>query len=158
MLRAIAVVVLIVGLIALAVLGPGWLMSTGSEKTSPNRVCDLDQGPCQWTMMGSPWIAELERGMVGDQGQEYRLRLHTRSGPDRFLAVLRGESMYLGEYPVPLRQTGSEGGINVWEARFTAPFCTTEPDMTWRVDLQQGSQPLKALPVKLVFQAEGRNT
>ncbi|MBO6849635.1 MAG: hypothetical protein JJ867_04040 [Marinobacter sp.] len=158
MLRAIAVVVLISGLIALAVLGPNWLMSTENEDTSSTVVCDLDTGPCQWKMKGSLWVAELERGRVGDQGQEYRLQVHTGASPDRFLAVLRGESMYLGEYPVPLDHTGVDGGIDVWEATFTAPFCTTEPEMTWRIDLQQGNQPMSDLPVKMVFRAEGRQS
>lgn len=156
--RAIAAVVIIVALAGLAVFGPKWLMSVGNGDAPSTQLCDLEKGPCQWKMNGTAWVAELERGDVGDQGREYRLRIHTGSAPDRFLAVLRGESMYLGEYPVPLSLEGEKSGIPVWEAHFTAPFCTTEPEMTWRIDLQQGNQPMSELPVRMVFQAEGRNT
>ena len=58
--------------------------------------------------------------------------------------------MYMGEYPVPL---GNRDG-NKYSARFTAPFCTVDATMTWRIDLQQGQQPIEGIPVKLVFQAE----
>jgi len=81
---------------------------------------------------------------------EYQLTVVTPERPERFLAVLRGESMYMGEYPVPLgNRTGNE-----YSARFTAPFCTVDATMTWRIDLQQGQQPIGNIPVKLVFQAE----
>lgn len=158
MLRAIAAGVILIGLVGLAMFGPKWLMSVGNDDGPAGRLCDLEKGPCQWKMDGAAWVAELAVGDVGDQGREYRLRIHTGSSPDRFLAVLRGESMYLGEYPVPLSLKGEDNGISVWEARFTAPFCTTEPEMTWRIDLQQGNQPMSELPVKMVFQAEGRST
>ncbi len=130
---------------------------SGEEQASETPVCDLHMGPCEWKMMGTPWVAELEKGKVGSQGQEYHLRVHTSSNPDRFLAVLKGESMYLGEYPVPLTRAETEAGIGVWRATFTAPFCTTDPDMLWRIDLKQGNTVFDDMPVKLVFQAEGRS-
>ncbi|MEX2475627.1 hypothetical protein [Marinobacter sp.] len=161
MLRVIAVVVLMIGLVGIAVFGPKWLMSITDDGPTATQVCDLQTGPCQWKMNGAPWVAELERGDVGDQGQEYRLRLHTRSAPERLMAVLKGESMYLGEYPVPLSQVSSDNGdsgIETWEAHFTAPFCTTDPGMTWRIDLQAHNSPMNELPVKMLFQAEGRGS
>lgn len=69
--------------------------------------------------------------------------------PERFLAVLRGESMYMGEYPVPL-MPDDKGG---WNARFTAPFCTTGSEMQWRIDLQSGQRPVGAPPARLTFWA-----
>ncbi|MDX1598064.1 MAG: hypothetical protein R3295_05325 [Marinobacter sp.] len=133
-------------------------MSDGAEKSSETPVCDLNAGPCQWKMNGKPWVAELERGKSGEQGQEYLLRIHTSYDPDRFLAVLKGESMYLGEYPVPLSLTETDAGIHVWQATFVAPLCTTDPDMLWRIDFQQSNNDLDELPVKLVFQGEGRGS
>ncbi|MEQ9547696.1 MAG: hypothetical protein RIK85_16980 [Marinobacter sp.] len=131
-------------------------MSDNTEKSSETPVCDLNAGPCQWKMNGKPWVAELKQGKVGEQGHEYLLRLHTSYDPDRFLAVLKGESMYLGEYPVPLSRSETEEGIHVWQATFVAPFCSTDPNMLWRIDFQQSNNDLDKLPVKLVFQAEGR--
>ena len=80
---------------------------------------------------------------------EYRLSIDASEAPDRLLAVLRGESMYMGEYPVPLTR-GEDG---VYTARFTAPVCTTGSDMIWRIDLQDGQQALERPAVKMVFQA-----
>lgn len=130
-------------------------MSGDTDKSSEAPVCDLNAGPCQWEMNGKPWVAELEEGKAGNQGHEYLLRVHTRYEPDRLLAVLKGESMYLGEYPVPLNRTETDEGIHVWQATFVAPFCTTDPDMLWRIDFQQGNNALDPLPVKLIFEAEG---
>lgn len=156
LLRAATVIVLIIGFVAVAVFGPGWLMSSNSDALVETPVCDLNAGPCQWKMNGKPWVAELEQGKVGEQGQEYLLRIHTSYNPDRFLAVLKGESMYLGEYPVPLKRAESDAGIHIWQATFVAPFCTTDPEMLWRIDFQQSNSDLDPLPLKLVFEAEGR--
>jgi len=156
LLRALAVVLVIIGGVAAAVFGPKWLRSVTDPEPESREACELDRGPCQWKMNGVTWVAELERGEIGNQGREYRLRLHTGAGTDRLVAVLRGESMYLGEYPVPLSETGSDGGIAIWQARFTAPFCTVDPDMTWRIDLQQGSRSMDQLPVKMMFQADNQ--
>ncbi len=130
-------------------------MSDDAEESAETPVCNLNSGPCQWKMDGKPWVAELEQGKAGEQGQEYLLRLHTSYDPDRFLAVLKGESMYLGEYPVPLNRTETDAGIHIWQATFVAPFCTTDPEMLWRIDFQQSNGALDPLPVKLVFEAEG---
>jgi hypothetical protein len=66
--------------------------------------------------------------------------------------------MYMGEYPVPMTSAGTaeNGNGEVWQARFTAPLCTTNPTMVWRVALQPGREMDPDMPVKLTFQAEGR--
>ena len=159
MLRAIAVAGLILGLIAVAVFGPGMLgdddknQETGllNESESANARCDLLQaGPCRWSDSSGDWEVNLSELGEGTQGTEYRLTVVTPERPERFLAVLRGESMYMGEYPVPL---GNRAG-NEFSARFTAPFCTVDATMTWRIDLQQGQNRIEGVPLKLVFQAE----
>lgn len=159
MLRAIAVAGLILGLITVAVFVPGMLgeddenqeAGTVDESAAANTRCDLLQaGPCRWSDSSGDWEVSLSELGEGSQGTEYRLTVVTPERPERFLAVLRGESMYMGEYPVPL---GHRAG-NEYAARFTAPFCTVDATMTWRIDLQQGQKPIQGIPVELVFQAE----
>ncbi|PPI83344.1 hypothetical protein KEHDKFFH_15100 [Marinobacter maroccanus] len=159
MLRAIAVAGLILGLIAVAVFGPRMLgddeedpeTGTVNESAAANTRCDLLQdSPCRWSDSSGDWEVSLSKLGEGTQGMEYRLTVVTPEHPERFLAVLRGESMYMGEYPVPL---GNQAG-NEYAARFTAPFCAVDATMTWRIDLQQGQKPIEGIPVKLVFQAE----
>ena len=151
MLRAIVVVGFIVGLISVGMFGFGWLQTTDDQVTDRSQpACDLLAGPCAWEMESERWQVDLE--VMGDQGQglEYQLTVQAPTAPDRFLAVLRGESMYMGEYPVPLRRSGD----GEYSAQFTAPLCTTGSEMVWRVDLQEGQQPLvEKAPLKLVFQA-----
>jgi len=106
-------------------------------------------GPCQWQNASGAWSVQLAVDEVGAQGTEYRMDITTDSAPERFLAVLRGESMYMGEYPVLLVKD-SPGH---YKARFTAPVCTTGSDMIWRIDLQSGQTPLEQIPVKMVFRA-----
>lgn len=157
MLRGITVVGLILALTAAVVYGPRMLGDAGDggkqgESGQPTAQCDLLAGPCQWTTTAGHWEAALETLGEGEQGTEYQLTVTTPERPARFLAVLRGESMYMGEYPVPLGNHTE----NEYSARFTAPFCTVDATMTWRVDLQQGQEPIGDVPLKLVFQAEPR--
>lgn len=161
--RAIAVVALIVGLLAFAVLGPRWLTSgkPGDPSSAPTAECRVIQGPCEWQSDGVRWSVSLTRVGTASEGDRLRLEVVTDARPQRLLAVLRGESMYLGEYPVALRavpagaQSGAAAGT--WTATFVAPFCTIEPDMTWRLDLQDGSEALTGAPFKLVFAASGEH-
>lgn len=159
MLRAIAVAGLILGLVSVAVFGPGLLQdakedlesATAKGSAAPLARCDLlQEGPCSWSDGSGEWQISLSELGEGTQGMEYQLTVVTPERPERFLAVLRGESMYMGEYPVPL---GNRDG-NEYSARFTAPFCTVDATMTWRIDLQHGQQPIEGIPAKLVFQAE----
>ncbi|GGC71526.1 hypothetical protein GCM10011362_20040 [Marinobacter halophilus] len=148
MVRAIVVVSLVIGAIALVVFGPRFLDTTADVAERP--PCDLLKAPCEWTTKDGDWRITLVSTEPGTQGMEYRLSVTVPKAPDRFLAVLRGQSMYMGEYPVPLvREQPLE-----YQARFTAPFCTTGADMIWRIDLQDGQEKLQNVPWALVFQAQ----
>lgn len=151
MLRAIVVLGFILGLISAATFGIRWLQpSDKAHLDSGQPACDLLAAPCEWQTEKGLWKAKLQRLDGGEQGTEYQLTVLTPTAPKRFLAVLRGESMYMGEYPVPMRQK-KDGR---YTARFSAPLCTTGGEMVWRIDLQEGQKRLSDIaPLKLVFQA-----
>ncbi|MGC8118936.1 hypothetical protein [Marinobacter sp. VGCF2001] len=148
MVRAIGVLGLVVGAIVLLALGPGWEESATPAGDRPE--CKLLSEPCRWETGKGTWRAELTTLKAGDQGMEYRLTVQAPAPPERFLAVLRGQSMYMGEYPVPLSQKAP----TLYQATFTAPFCTTGGDMIWRIDLQDGQKVMENVPLTLVFRAE----
>ncbi len=148
--RALIVLVVMALLLVAGVFGPRMLRSTGDSAVNTSLAeCDLMSGPCQWQNASGDWSVQLDVDEVGSQGTEYRMTISTDSAPERFLAVLRGESMYMGEYPVLL----VEDSPGHYSARFTAPVCTTGSDMIWRIDLQSGQTPLEQIPLKMVFQA-----
>lgn len=148
MVRSIVAVSLVIGAIALVTFG--WrFMETGTE-VEDQPQCNLLEAPCEWTTGDGEWRVELIETGTGTQGMEYRLAVNVPKAPDRFLAVLRGQSMYMGEYPVPLVR---EEPLS-YQARFTAPVCTTGADMIWRVELQDGQEKLKNVPWMLVFRAQ----
>ncbi len=148
--RAVIVLVVIALLLVAGVFGPRMLRSTGDSADAANlEECDLMASACEWDNASGAWSVQLEVDEVGDQGTEYQLTIATDSAPERFLAVLRGESMYMGEYPVLLARS-SPGH---YSARFTAPVCTTGADMIWRLDLQAGQKALADIPVRMVFRA-----
>ncbi|MBW4933217.1 hypothetical protein [Marinobacter sp. F4206] len=150
MLRAAMTVGLILALVATAVFVPRMLSNNGQEEWGgPNVPCDLLAESCSWSSRSGLWTVDLEVLDTDGQDTEYRLTVVSPEPPERFLAVLRGESMYMGEYPVPLRRQVD----GTYVARFNAPICSTGEEMVWRVDLQQGQERLKGIPVKLVFQA-----
>lgn len=148
MLRVLLTLGLIAVGITLVFFGPRYLGKTSDGNSYSE--CDLLSGPCAWTTPEGQWQASLTTGQQSSQGQIYRLEIRSPGAPDRFLAVLRGQSMYMGEYPVPLRQQTPSG----FSAEFTAPFCTTGGDMVWRVDLQAGQEMLENVPLTLVFKAQ----
>lgn len=156
MLRAIVIVGFIIGLFSAVLLGTDWLQTAENDASETDQpVCDLLAGPCEWQTDSGLWKVDLE--VLGDKGQgtEYQLTVNAPAEPDRFLAVLRGESMYMGEYPVPLR--GENDGS--YSAHFTAPLCTTGSEMVWRIDLQQGQIALsEPSPLKLIYRAHERDT
>ncbi|MEQ3620244.1 MAG: hypothetical protein ABNH34_13165 [Marinobacter sp.] len=159
MLKALVAVLAIAGVVALGIFGPRWLMSEDVAEADQGAVeCDLLNTTCHWAQKGKSWHARLQKSGVQAQGTEYHLTVKTNGNQPRMLAVLRGESMYLGEYPVPMTKAGMspDGEGQLWEARFTAPFCTTDPSMTWRIDLQAGMDHAFVMLVKLTFVAKGR--
>jgi len=148
MVRAIVIVGLVIGAIVLAMLGSR-LLDTAKD-TADRPECNLLAGACDWTTQEGEWRVSLQEMEEGIQGMEYSLEVSVPKAPDRFLAVLKGQSMYMGEYPVPLvREAPLE-----YQARFTAPFCTTGADMIWRIDLQDGQETLENVPWTLVFKAQ----
>lgn len=152
MIRALIVAGLIIGVLATLVFLPQWLNSQSPGQATAAQdagVCDLLAGDCEWTTAEGRWRVRLTPEGAGDQGTEFQLTVAAPEAPSRFLAVLAGESMYMGEYPVPLKQSGD----GLWQARFTAPFCTTGEPMTWRLALKSGQTPIAVSPHKLVFEA-----
>jgi hypothetical protein len=143
---------LIIVLIAVAVLALRWLDGSISEKTGQQTsTCNLQQSECDWQQQGQSWRVSLSDITTdNDTENNYRLDIVAPGAPQPLLVVLRGESMYMGEYPVPLVRNG-----NNYYAEFSAPFCTTGDAMIWRVDLQKGMTPLADQPpFRLVFQAD----
>ena len=143
---------LIIVLIAVAVLALRWLDGSISEKTGQQTsTCNLQQSECDWQQQGQSWRVSLSDITTdNDTENNYRLDIVAPGAPQPLLVVLRGESMYMGEYPVPLVRNG-----NNYYAEFSAPFCTTGDAMIWRVDLQKGMTPLgDQPPFRLVFQAD----
>jgi hypothetical protein len=141
---------LIIVLIAVAVLALSWLKSLNSEKTEQQtRTCNLQKTDCDWPQQGQNWRVSLSDITTDSTGNNYRLDIVAPGAPQPLLVVLRGESMYMGEYPVPLVRNGND-----YYAEFSAPFCTTGNVMNWRIDLQEGMTPLADQPpFKMVFQA-----
>lgn len=150
MLRAYLAIGLLIGVIAITVFNSDddtpWF---GGGESSGRSSCDLLTEACTWSTREGQWSAALEAGEAGEQGVEYHFELTAPIEPERFLAVLRGESMYMGEYPVPL--TKEEDGQ--YSATFTAPFCATGTEMIWRVELRSGQQPLDTGEERLTFNA-----
>ena len=145
-------IALIIGLIALAVLALRWFDNLNSEKTAQQtRICNLQQSDCDWQQQGQSWRVSLSDITTNnDTENNYRLDIVAPGAPQPLLVVLRGESMYMGEYPVPLMRDGND-----YYAEFSAPFCTTGDAMIWRVDLQKGMAQLDDQPpFRLVFQAD----
>jgi hypothetical protein len=154
MLRAIVIAGFVFVLFGAAMFGPDLFkkVSVGAEEL-PKEECDLLAGGCEWSDARGRWRVEFSASAGTNQPREYRLKvISPQVAPERFLAVLRGESMYMGEYPVPLVQAENSSGV--YTARFTSPVCSTGGDMIWRIDLQQGQNIIENIPVKMMFQAD----
>ena len=159
MLKIFLNVIAIAGLMALSVFGPRLLMLNPGQQSSEGVVeCNVLKDKCQWSQQGNHWDAQLTK-IGGESGDtEYQLSVKTDASQPRLLALLRGESMYMGEYPVSMTraEVAEDGDTYLWEARFAPPFCMMDPDMTWRIDLQTGIGEEVDRPMKLIFRAEGR--
>lgn len=154
MFKGLAVAVLIVTLLALAVLGPRWLMS-GSEEESSNSlpICDVLEQTCQWEGEAGRWQVSLARKIPGEGNELHELRVQSPTDHLRMVAVLTGYSMYLGEYPVAMHKGN---GDRVWQASFTPPYCSVDPTMTWRIELIAQRDLAIETPFHLVFTASGK--
>lgn len=148
MLRAVLVVGLMLTLLIAAVFGPRLLRTVEPEAgTGAKTDCDLDTSACFWSDLDGNWNVALKA--LNDQDADYELTVTGAEGPDRLLAVLQGDSMYMGEYPIPLRRQGDGRYV----ARFSAPLCSTGGDMHWRLNLQRGQTRIVTASFHMVFQA-----
>lgn len=152
MLRVIVVLGFVLVLVTAAVFGARWLQTPDNGRaTAGQPTCNLLGSPCEWETDAGPWKVSLQNTGDEGQGMEYQLTVTTPLAPERFIAVLRGESMYMGEYPVPLRKKHN----GQYSAQFVAPLCTTGTEMVWRIDLQSGQRALsESVPWSLVFRSE----
>ncbi|QBM17002.1 hypothetical protein MARI_11060 [Marinobacter sp. JH2] len=124
--------------------------SGDSEEEVARAECDLLAGPCAWNTSEGQWQVSLEPQQGAPAQHRYVLNVEAPGAPDRFLAVLRGRSMYMGEYPVPLRQQS----VTRFVAEFEAPLCATGSEMVWQIDLQSGQKKLGSVSPILFFQAK----
>ena len=148
MIRKSSAAVFVVAVIATLVILPR--LMPGVDNAGPVVRCNLlTDGGCSWDTGQGRYTATLETGEREAEGVSHTLNL---TGPDMdapVLAILTGESMYMGEYPVPLdRQATGQ-----WQAEFVAPFCTEEGDMVWKISLHAGQQPLHDNSLRLLFKA-----
>lgn len=152
MLRAVVSAGVVIVLVCVAIFGSGLFKAELADAEALQlEECNLLAGPCEWSGTNGHWRVELSKPANTGQPQDYLLEVTTPNVPERFLAVLRGESMYMGEYPIPLSKKENDNGVYV--AHFTSPVCSTGEDMIWRVDLQQGQKAIAHIPIKMVFQA-----
>lgn len=148
MIRKSSAAVFVVAVIATLVILPR--LMPGVDTAGPVVRCNLlTEGGCSWDTGLGRYTATLEQVAREAEGVSHRLHLE---GPDtdaQVLAILTGESMYMGEYPVPLNRQGP----GQWQATFVAPFCTEEGDMVWKVSLHAGQQALHDNSLRLLFRA-----
>lgn len=149
MLRAYLAIGLVIAVIGITIFNSGDKPWIGGGEASANARCDVLEETCTWSTREGQWSAQLSAGESTEQGVEYHFQLTSPVEPERYLAVLRGQSMYMGEYPVPLK-SDAEGE---YSATFTAPFCATGTDMIWRIDLQSGERKLDVNDRAMVFNA-----
>ncbi|MDX1457038.1 MAG: hypothetical protein R3276_05575 [Marinobacter sp.] len=151
--RALCIVLLMVGLIALAVLGPRWLMKQSSDADSPEATCNVKDEGCQWSNGNTHWQVRVTETGSANGLHQFHLDLQTNAQPGPLHGVLVGESMYLGEYPVILKPGANPGE---WAAAFSAPFCTVQDEMVWRIELKSGEKVLEHVPFRLTFATQAR--
>lgn len=152
MLRAFVVAGLLLAGGVAGYLGYSLWLAPGADNIAPaESTCDLLAAPCQWGTDEGTWRVALTRQEENGEGTTFELTVTAPEPPDRFVAVLRGQSMYMGEYPVPLVRETTNG----YRARFTAPICTVSSNgMVWQLTLQDGQQPLENVPHTLVFRTQ----
>tara|TARA_R100001460_G_scaffold3278_4_gene9976 strand:- start:1546 stop:1995 length:450 start_codon:yes stop_codon:yes gene_type:complete len=143
------VVVFVAVVASAAVLVPRWLeQNSGNEKVAP-KPCLLDSQDCRWIANGNDWQISLSREA---ESRKMTFTVTTSAAPARLLAVLTGESMYMGEYPVPLTKTAK----GTYQAKFNLPVCTTDPDMRWQINLKASGENVTSDAVMPVLDAHYR--
>ncbi|MDO3722215.1 hypothetical protein QVZ43_10820 [Marinobacter sp. chi1] len=131
--------------------GPRALKTEGSGESAVNLPeCELIESVCQWDGASGQWAVELKPVQDSNHPDAYQLTVQAPEGSGDLLATLTGESMYMGEYPVPLEGRGS----GRYEAIFTPPFCSTGDRMRWRLALRASTAPEEIQIPKMVFQDE----
>ncbi|BES71470.1 hypothetical protein RE428_24880 [Marinobacter nanhaiticus D15-8W] len=157
MLRGLLVVVCIAGLVAAIIFGPRYLASEDAWVTASHEanapVCDLDAGTCRWGEGANTWSLDLERtGPAPTDALQLVLSVPAGAAKgQRMVAILEGQSMYMGQYPVALQQGSPDGNRLRLHAEFQAPLCTVDPDMTWKLTLKRGTEALD-MPMVPTFQ------
>lgn len=148
MIRKSSAATFVVAIIATLVILPR--LMPGMDTAGPVVGCNLQtDGGCRWDTGQGRYAAVLESGERAAEGVSHTLSLTGPDGEAPVLAILTGESMYMGEYPVPL----SRKSAGQWRAEFVAPFCTEDGDMVWKISLYAGQQPLHDGSLKLWFKA-----
>ncbi|SDW66139.1 hypothetical protein [Marinobacter mobilis] len=151
MIRGVVVVLVLIGMLTVISVAPKWLMGLsedGAESGQPS--CNLMEGTCAWEADGTPWQASLTRQSDEESGERFHLTVNTSAEIERMHGILRGESMYLGEYPVLMNQNQAAGG---WQGTFTPPVCTVQDVMVWRIDLEIPGNTQFRQPQRLLFEA-----
>lgn len=148
MLRVFSVSIALIAVIGLAVFASQYLGD--AEEEGVRSECDLLAGPCTWSTPEGEWRVSLKPQQDSAGEHLYALNVDTPAAPARFLAVLRGRSMYMGEYPVPLQRQSTSH----FTAEFEAPLCATGSEMVWQIDLQSGQQILGSEAPILFFRAK----
>ncbi|WP_092024080.1 hypothetical protein [Marinobacter zhejiangensis] len=122
---------------------------SGNQPETDQPACNLAHEPCTWDVDGSHWQASLTQ-LPDEQGSaRFRFSIKTNATIERMHGVLRGESMYLGEYPVLLTYSDSE---QEWQGVFTPPVCTVQDIMVWRIDLELPGRPALNAGQRLLFE------
>ncbi len=147
MFRVFGVSIVLIAVIGLAVFASQYMGDSEEDVARPE--CDLLAGPCTWDTPEGQWSVSLIPQQGGAGKHLYTLNVKSPGAPDRFLAVLRGRTMYMGEYPVPLQRQSATHFV----AEFEAPLCATGSEMVWQIDLQSGQQKLESVPPILFFRA-----
>lgn len=141
--------VLLAVLLALA----GALTLFDEASDSPTKpACMVRSQTCHWTSDNRQWRVSL-MAPVPPQDREsdglFRISVSSSAAAQRLTAVLSGETMYMGEYPVALHRDKTTAD---WSATFVPPVCSVDSEMTWRIEFLNGNRRV-AMPVKLVFRA-----
>ncbi|MFL1405152.1 hypothetical protein ACJO2E_07395 [Marinobacter sp. M1N3S26] len=145
MIRGLLMVVLVIGLGALAVMGPRWFesRSAGASDAGDRPDCHPLQEACRWQTDSGQASVRIERLA----GNELELTATLPTAPDRVMVLLTGETMYMGEYPLRMETTDETGHYRL---RFVPPYCTTGDAMTWRASLRADGAPM-GIPFNVLF-------